>query len=133
LETSTIQKRILQISTDLKVVRELNIVEEQSHTASPTHEQRQIQSPQQQLITSLPPPPHLQTPDLPLENTSNKTPPSSIGMNSKNGSHTSTCDNKENKRHTPQQNQNRRNKCPPESTKTNPPATKKTESKTSHT
>jgi hypothetical protein len=51
-----------------KVVGELSIVEEQSHTASPTHERRQIQSPQHQQITSLPPSPHLQTPDLPLEN-----------------------------------------------------------------
>jgi hypothetical protein len=58
-----IQKRILQISTDLKVVRELSIVENQSYTTSPIHERRQIQTPQQQLITSLPPPPHLQTPD----------------------------------------------------------------------
>jgi hypothetical protein len=57
---SAIQKRILQISTDLKVVRELGILEDQCHT-TPTHERRQTQTPQHQLITSLPPRPHLQT------------------------------------------------------------------------
>jgi hypothetical protein len=51
-----IKKKILQISTDLKVVRELSILEDQFHTTSPTHERRHIQKPQQQLITSLPPP-----------------------------------------------------------------------------